>query len=187
MSWVKEAAHSTIVHATCRMRVITRGQASPRQSNWNSVNRVTWPVHYPKVHKHGIRTYENSVDAVLSPRRPATLVRCSAQSIYELLSSIMFATQSLLTTFIAFNLAAVNVVASPLFRRDVIAPRITSPTADSVWPVGSVQTVTWYVYCWSDIFVFSLNWQLTFGIRFTGTRLTFLHLRKSRILSDKSS
>ncbi|KAF6761500.1 hypothetical protein DFP72DRAFT_1061728 [Ephemerocybe angulata] len=28
-------------------------------------------------------------------------------------------------------------------RRDVIAPKITSPTASSVWPVGSTQTVTW--------------------------------------------
>ncbi|KAF8904108.1 hypothetical protein CPB84DRAFT_1677535 [Gymnopilus junonius] len=56
----------------------------------------------------------------------------------------MFALQPLLTTFIAFN-TAVNVAASPLglFRRDVVAPRITSPTADSVWPIGSVQTVTW--------------------------------------------
>ena len=35
--------------------------------------------------------------------------------------------------------------ASPLVRRDVIAPTITSPTAESVWPIGTVQTVTWYV------------------------------------------
>ena len=33
--------------------------------------------------------------------------------------------------------------ASPVSRRDVIAPKITSPTAASVWPIGTTQTVTW--------------------------------------------
>lgn len=39
---------------------------------------------------------------------------------------------------------ALPVLASPLSRRDVIAPKITSPNAQSIWPVGSTQTVTWY-------------------------------------------
>jgi hypothetical protein len=50
----------------------------------------------------------------------------------------------LFTTVLAF--LAVGVQATPLFLRDVIAPTITNPKAGSVWPVGSVQTVTWYVY-----------------------------------------
>ncbi|CAA7269102.1 unnamed protein product [Cyclocybe aegerita] len=36
-----------------------------------------------------------------------------------------------------------GVQASPLSRRDVIAPKITSPDANTVWTVGSVVTVTW--------------------------------------------
>ncbi|KAF5315420.1 hypothetical protein D9619_007420 [Psilocybe cf. subviscida] len=40
-------------------------------------------------------------------------------------------------------LLAAGIEASPLGRRDVITPKITSPTKDSVWPVGSTQTVTW--------------------------------------------
>ncbi|KAF8968973.1 hypothetical protein BDZ97DRAFT_1654445 [Flammula alnicola] len=52
----------------------------------------------------------------------------------------MFAFQSF-TAVLAFF--ALVIQASPLSRRDVITPNITSPTADSVWPVGSNQTVTW--------------------------------------------
>ncbi|KIM35887.1 hypothetical protein M413DRAFT_14272 [Hebeloma cylindrosporum] len=52
----------------------------------------------------------------------------------------MFAAQ-LFTTVLAF--LAVGVQATPLFRRDVIVPKITNPKAGAVWPVGSVQTVTW--------------------------------------------
>ena len=54
----------------------------------------------------------------------------------------MFATQ-LTTTVLAF--LALGVQASPLSLRDVIDPKITNPTASSVWPIGTVQTVTWYV------------------------------------------
>ncbi|KAF8192125.1 hypothetical protein BJ912DRAFT_962909 [Pholiota molesta] len=43
----------------------------------------------------------------------------------------------------AVALCALCVQGSPLARRDVIAPKITSPNAGSVWPVGSTQTVTW--------------------------------------------
>ncbi|KJA24372.1 hypothetical protein HYPSUDRAFT_200596 [Hypholoma sublateritium FD-334 SS-4] len=39
--------------------------------------------------------------------------------------------------------AALGGQASPVSRRDVIAPTITSPTAASVWPIGTTQTVTW--------------------------------------------
>ncbi|KAF4617677.1 hypothetical protein D9613_005653 [Agrocybe pediades] len=46
-----------------------------------------------------------------------------------------------LTTLFAF--LAVNVHATPLSRRDVIAPHITSPHEGTVWPIGTVQTVTW--------------------------------------------
>ncbi|KAH9480196.1 hypothetical protein JR316_0006794 [Psilocybe cubensis] len=42
-----------------------------------------------------------------------------------------------------FAFLALSVNASPLSRRDVIAPRITSPNAQTVWPIGTVQTVTW--------------------------------------------
>ncbi|KAJ3509183.1 hypothetical protein NLJ89_g5356 [Agrocybe chaxingu] len=38
---------------------------------------------------------------------------------------------------------SMGVQASPLSRRDVIAPKITSPDANTVWTVGSVVTVTW--------------------------------------------
>ncbi|KAF9553888.1 hypothetical protein CPC08DRAFT_645028 [Agrocybe pediades] len=48
-----------------------------------------------------------------------------------------------LTTLFAF--LAVNVHATPLSRRDVIAPHITSPHEGTVWPIGTVQTVTWCV------------------------------------------
>jgi len=40
-----------------------------------------------------------------------------------------------------------QVHASPLSRRDVIAPHITSPDANSVWPIGTTQLVTWCVNC----------------------------------------
>lgn len=43
----------------------------------------------------------------------------------------------------AFGLAAVN--ATPLSRRDVVAPPIITPNAQTVWPIGTTQTVTWYV------------------------------------------
>ena len=54
----------------------------------------------------------------------------------------MFSAQ-LFTTLLAF--LAVGVQASPLFPRDVISPRITNPKPGSVWPIGTVQTVTWYM------------------------------------------
>ncbi|PPQ86314.1 hypothetical protein CVT25_005615 [Psilocybe cyanescens] len=52
-----------------------------------------------------------------------------------------YAMFTIFTTLVA--LLALSVNASPLSRRDVIAPRITSPNAQTVWPVGTVQTVTW--------------------------------------------
>ena len=54
----------------------------------------------------------------------------------------MFAAQ-LFTTVLAF--LAVGVQASPLSPRLVIDPQITNPKLGSVWPIGTVQTVTWYV------------------------------------------
>ncbi|KAF8158540.1 hypothetical protein B0H34DRAFT_709277 [Crassisporium funariophilum] len=53
---------------------------------------------------------------------------------------MLFALQTF-TTLLAF--LSFGVHASPLNRRDVIAPKIIKPDASSVWPVGSVQTVTW--------------------------------------------
>jgi hypothetical protein len=41
-------------------------------------------------------------------------------------------------------LAFVAVVqATPLVRRDVIAPKILQPNANTVWTIGQVETVTW--------------------------------------------
>ena len=37
------------------------------------------------------------------------------------------------------------VQATPLSRRDVIAPRIITPNASTVWTIGQVETVTWWV------------------------------------------
>jgi hypothetical protein len=54
----------------------------------------------------------------------------------------MFAAQ-LFTTVLGFM--AVGIQASLLSPREVITPRITNPKAGSVWPIGTVQTVTWYV------------------------------------------
>lgn len=51
-----------------------------------------------------------------------------------------------LTTAICFAYTFLTQVhASPLSRRDVIAPHITSPDANSVWPIGTTQLVTWCV------------------------------------------
>ncbi|THU87093.1 hypothetical protein K435DRAFT_762862 [Dendrothele bispora CBS 962.96] len=55
---------------------------------------------------------------------------------------------TLFTNFIGLLLAlfSVTVNALPigeLHMRDVFVPPVTSPTADAVWAVGSVQTVTW--------------------------------------------
>ncbi|TEB33219.1 hypothetical protein FA13DRAFT_195214 [Coprinellus micaceus] len=38
---------------------------------------------------------------------------------------------------------ALSIDVAFLERRDVVVPKIISPTASSVWPVGSTQTVTW--------------------------------------------
>ena len=41
---------------------------------------------------------------------------------------------------------------------DVWDPPVTSPTADSVWPIGSVQNVTWYAFsCSSGIVMYQCN------------------------------
>ena len=53
-----------------------------------------------------------------------------------------------LTSFlVAFNGLAFDflVQATPLSRRDVIAPRIITPDAGTVWTIGQVETVTWWV------------------------------------------
>lgn len=42
-------------------------------------------------------------------------------------------------------LLALSVQATPLSRRDVVAPKIILPNSQSVWPIGTTQTVTWYV------------------------------------------
>ncbi|KAF9472236.1 hypothetical protein BDN70DRAFT_818934 [Pholiota conissans] len=57
----------------------------------------------------------------------------------------MFAQLRIHATLFAALLFTVCVKASPLAldRRDVIRPKITSPNAGSVWPIGSTQTVTW--------------------------------------------
>lgn len=61
--------------------------------------------------------------------------RATSQQFYSHSHSpTMFSKVILLSAF-------VGLVASKAL--DVYAPRITSPTADSVWPVGSVQNVTW--------------------------------------------
>jgi len=46
-----------------------------------------------------------------------------------------------------FAVLAASVQATPLSRRDVIAPHITNPHAGTIWPIGTVQTVTWCVFC----------------------------------------
>ncbi|KIK04103.1 hypothetical protein K443DRAFT_676235 [Laccaria amethystina LaAM-08-1] len=49
-----------------------------------------------------------------------------------------------LTTALCFAYTFLaQVHASPLSRRDVVAPHITSPDASSVWPIGTMQLVTW--------------------------------------------
>lgn len=53
-----------------------------------------------------------------------------------------------LTTAMCFAYTFLTQVhASPLSRRDVVAPHITSPDANSVWPIGTMQLVTWCVNC----------------------------------------
>jgi hypothetical protein len=53
-----------------------------------------------------------------------------------------------LTTALCFAYTFLaQVHASPLSRRDVVAPHITSPDASSVWPIGTMQLVTWCVNC----------------------------------------
>ena len=50
--------------------------------------------------------------------------------------------------FISFSttlaIAFVAIVrATPLVRRDVIAPKIITPNANTVWTIGQIETVTW--------------------------------------------
>ena len=55
---------------------------------------------------------------------------------------------NVLTGFlVAFSgLAFASLVqATPWSRRDVIVPRIITPNASTVWTIGQVETVTWYV------------------------------------------
>jgi len=52
---------------------------------------------------------------------------------------------SILTAFVGLALL-LPVRASPLSRRDVVVPKIITPDANSVWTVGHVETVTWYVF-----------------------------------------
>jgi len=55
----------------------------------------------------------------------------------------IFDTLSILLA-IAGNLAFVTVAqATPLMRRDVVAPKFITPNADTVWTVGHIETVTW--------------------------------------------
>ena len=87
--------------------------------------------------------YINMMDLNITLTLPLPASRstyCSSRTNH---TTAMFAAQ-LFTTVLAF--LAVGVQASPLSPRDVIVPKITNPTAGSVWPVGTVQTVTWYVY-----------------------------------------
>ncbi|KAJ7095725.1 hypothetical protein B0H15DRAFT_964404 [Mycena belliarum] len=48
-------------------------------------------------------------------------------------------------TFIGLFSLFSSILAAPLDTRTVYAPPITNPTADSVWKVGEVETVTWQV------------------------------------------
>ncbi|KAF9046766.1 hypothetical protein BJ165DRAFT_1404165 [Panaeolus papilionaceus] len=55
----------------------------------------------------------------------------------------MFAFKALTTVLALVSSAVVHATPLAMGRRDVIAPKIIKPDASSVWPVGSVQTVTW--------------------------------------------
>ncbi|EDR13601.1 uncharacterized protein LACBIDRAFT_292424 [Laccaria bicolor S238N-H82] len=55
----------------------------------------------------------------------------------------MFGLLKLTTTICFAYTFFTQVHASPLSRRDVVAPHITSPDANSVWPIGTTQLVTW--------------------------------------------
>ena len=83
----------------------------------------------------------------------------------DLISST--STTSLTTMFskIALFSAFVGLVAAKAL--DVYAPPITSPTAASVWPIGSVQNVTWYVFPHVSVGGTALTWRSRSGIRRT--------------------
>ncbi|EMD40118.1 hypothetical protein CERSUDRAFT_81416 [Gelatoporia subvermispora B] len=53
-------------------------------------------------------------------------------------SMIFFTIYALLALF-----GSVNAIAIPVMSRDVVDPPVTNPNAQTVWTVGSTQTVTW--------------------------------------------
>jgi len=46
---------------------------------------------------------------------------------------------------VSMSASAAPIVLSSVSERDVWAPKVTSPNAETDWKVGSTQTVTWYV------------------------------------------
>ncbi len=56
---------------------------------------------------------------------------------------------TLISSFVAL-LSVVVAAPLDLYKRDVFVPPVLTPNAESVWKVGSIQNVTWYV----NIFLF---------------------------------
>jgi hypothetical protein len=66
----------------------------------------------------------------------------------------------ILSLFLFFSV----ILAAPLDSRTVFDPPITSPTAQSIWKVGEVQTVTWQVHFVRIPSSFSLVYRNATGI-----------------------
>ena len=97
----------------------------------------------------------------------------------RLQQTIMFALQTF-TVLLAF--LSFSVQASPLVQRDVIAPTILEPNSSSVWPIGTQQTVIWWVTSQPIL----KSWSAPAYSFLLGTPLTFHLFPKSQIQSDKS-
>lgn len=59
-------------------------------------------------------------------------------------------TTSILASALAYFAVSVNAAPAGRSALDVWNPTITSPTAETVWIVGSTVNVTWYEHFWSE-------------------------------------
>lgn len=78
-------------------------------------------------------------------------------------------------TVLCFSFFLSLVHASPLTKRDVFNPHITSPDANTEWPVGTQQTVTWY-----DLFLINPSPTLTHTTQEHGRHSSRLAVNKAR-------
>ena len=63
-----------------------------------------------------------------------------------MISSLVFSFVALLSVVVAAPLE--------LYKRDVFVPPVLTPNSESVWKIGSIQNVTWYVNIFDSVWDF---------------------------------